>query len=203
MLDRSEQENITGVVLAGGRGSRMGGQDKGLVELAGRPLVAHVLDALGPQVGRVIVNANRNLDIYRGLGFPVFVDDLAEFQGPLAGFAGAMAAAGTGFVLLVPCDGPELARDFAERLYRALHEEGAEIAVAHDGRRLQPVHALLATSLLPDLQRFLAQGDRKIDRWYARHRVATVDFSDRPDMFRNVNTPDERDALEQEMGSRA
>ena len=203
-LDHAERAAVTGVVLAGGRGSRMGGQDKGLVELAGRPLIAHVLEALVPQVGRVMINANRNLEVYRRLGFPVVVDDLSEFQGPLAGFAGAMAAADTAFVLLVPCDGPELAADFAARLYRALQaDEGAELAVAHDGRRLQPVHALLATALRPDLDRFLAAGERKIDRWYARHRRVTVDFSHQPGMFRNVNTPQERDVLEQEMATRA
>lgn len=199
MLSTTERQRITGVILAGGRGQRMGGDDKGLVSLAGQPLVGHVLHALRPQVGAVLINANRNLAAYEQLGCPVFSDDLTGYQGPLAGLAGALAVADTAFVLTVPCDGPRLAPDLAERLFLALVAEDAAIAVAHDGQRLQPVHALVSTALLPDLRRYLDGGDRKIDLWYARHAMVEVDFSDRPETFRNINTPEERVLLEQEL----
>ena len=195
--------DVTAVILAGGRGSRMDGMDKGLVEFANRPLIEYVIDAIKPQAGNIIINANRNLAAYAGQGWPVVSDDLGDYQGPLAGFASAMAAARTPYILTVPCDGPRLPPDLAERLYRALHPAGAQVAVAHDGERLQPVHALIATALLADLQAYLAGGDRKIDLWYARHGMAVVDFSDRADAFHNVNTPEQRARLEQELSSDA
>ncbi|MBU0654034.1 MAG: bifunctional molybdopterin-guanine dinucleotide biosynthesis adaptor protein MobB/molybdopterin molybdotransferase MoeA [Gammaproteobacteria bacterium] len=183
--------DITGVILAGGRGSRMGGQDKGLLEFNGRPLVEHLLDALKPQTSAVLINANRNQERYQTYGQPVVNDELTGFQGPLAGFAAAMQAAETACIMTVPCDGPQLAPDMAERLLQALQTENAELAVAHDGERLQPVHALIPVSLLPSLQTFLKNGDRKIDLWYAQHRMAQANFSDCRDMFRNINTPED------------
>ena len=183
--------DITGVILAGGRGSRMGGQDKGLIEFNGRPLVEHLLDALKPQTGAVLINANRNQERYQTYGQPVVNDELSGFQGPLAGFAAAMQTANTLYIMTVPCDGPQVAPDMAERLLQTMQKEQAELAVAYDGERLQPVHALIPVSLLPSLQAFLANGDRKIDLWYAQHRMAQADFSDCRDMFRNINTPED------------
>lgn len=203
MLSEAERGAICGVILAGGRGQRMHGEDKGLVQLAGRPLAAYVLAALRPQVGKVLINANRNVAAYAELGCPVVQDELNDYQGPLAGLASAMAAAHSDYVLTVPCDGPRLPHDLAERLYRTLWAEGATIAVAYDGERLQPVHALVATDLLPDLHSYLAGGDRKIDLWFDRHALAVADFSDHPETFRNVNTPEDRVRLEQELSSRA
>lgn len=191
------REDITGVVLAGGRGSRMGGRDKGLVAFNGRPLAAWVIDALGPQVGRILVNANRNRDAYAALGYPVVPDRLGGFQGPLAGLAGALAAAPTPWVLTVPCDGPLLPPDLAERLIAALVREGAEVAAARDGSGLQPVYALVPLSLAADLEAFLAAGGRKAGLWLARHRLATVDFSDRPGCFANLNTEADAAGLNQ------
>lgn len=193
------KKQITGVVLAGGRGRRMGGDDKGLVEIAGRPLIEWVMAALAPQVGTVVINANRNKDDYAAFGYPLVSDDLADFQGPLAGFASAMAAANTEFILTVPCDAPRLTSGYAERLSRGLITEDSVLAVAHDGIRLQPVHALMRVDLLSDLVAFLASGERKIDIWYGRHAMASVDFSDAPQIFKNVNTPAQRDELEQEL----
>ncbi|MFM1891830.1 MAG: molybdenum cofactor guanylyltransferase [Pseudomonadota bacterium] len=203
MLSAALKNQITGVVLAGGQGRRMGGDDKGLVELAGRPLVSYVLDALRPQVGKVLINANRNSAAYAALGCPVVADDLAGYQGPLAGFVSAMAAADTPYIVTVPCDGPRLPPDLVQRLYGERQAAAAEVAVAHDGERLQPVHALLSTALLTDLRAFLDAGDRKIDLWYARHRMAVVDFSDRPEAFENVNTPQQLSQLEQELTGHA
>jgi len=190
---------ITGVILAGGKGRRMGGQDKGWLELAGRPLVQHVIDGLLPQVDRLLINANRNQERYRALGYDVVDDPIADYAGPLAGFAAAMAAAGDDLILTVPCDGPRVPADMAKRLRDALEQQHGMIAVAHDGERLQPVHALIDSRLLPDLQAFLAEGGRKIDTWYARHAFISVDFSDQRAAFGNINDPEQQAAFEREI----
>lgn len=193
------KEQITGVILAGGRGSRMGGVDKGLVSVSGKRLVDHVLEGLLPQVGRVLINANRNPEQYEEIGQKVISDELTDFQGPLAGFASAMNATDSEFLLTLPCDAPKVADFFVQRLANDLAEQNASIAVAHDGQRLQPVHALLRVDLLEDLIAYLEAGERKIDLWYARHPMVKVDFSDIPEMFDNINTPEQRDRLEKEI----
>ena len=195
-----EREQVTGVILAGGRGRRMGGSDKGLVDLAGRRLVEYVLDGLAPQVGAILINANRNQEIYERYGYPLVDDALDGYQGPLAGFAAAMAAAHTPWILTVPCDGPRVPGQLLARLANALTRGQADLAVAHDGERLQPVHALLPVALAGSLTDFLAAGERKIDLWYARHRMTTADFSDCPGSFRNVNTPEQREHMAAEEG---
>ena len=193
---------VTGLILAGGQARRMGGEDKGLVTLAGEAMVTRVLAALAPQVDALLVNANRNLDEYAAAGAPygarVVSDDLEGYQGPLAGIARGLDACATEWLACVPCDSPLLAGDLVARLVRAREEAGAEICVAFC-ERLQPVFALLPRVLLPSLQAYLAAGDRKIDRWYHRHRVAEADFSDRPEQFLNVNTPQERVELERQL----
>lgn len=191
---------ITGVVLAGGMARRMGGQDKGLVPFAGRPLVQWVIEALRPQVSTLVINANRNRETYAAYGHPVIADDIDGFQGPLAGFASAMAAVETPWIVTLPCDGPFPAPDLVERLCTALAEQDAEIAVASNGNRMQPVYALLPVSLAPGLRAFLASGERKIDRWYAEHRVAIADLSDRPQGFANINSAEDSQLLEREFG---
>jgi molybdenum cofactor guanylyltransferase len=188
--------SVTAVILAGGRGRRMGGEDKGLIELNGKPLVAHVIDAIQPQVGSILINANRNQERYEKFAYPVFSDSLLNYQGPLAGFIAAMQTLETEDMLTLPCDGPLVPADLVERLYKARQAAGAEIAVAHDGKRLQPVYALIPKRLAESLQRYLDGGDRKIDLWYAQHRVAHADFSDIPRTFININTMQERDSLQ-------
>ena len=182
------RETITGVILAGGQARRMGGRDKGLVVFRGRRLVEWVIAALGPQVAYLTINANRNRQAYESFGYPVVNDRIDGFQGPLAGFASAMAAVATPWIVTVPCDGPFLAPDLVERLCGALLRDGAEVAVASDGQRMQPVYALLPVALAPSLHAFLAAGERKIDLWYGRHRVALADLSDRPESFANINS---------------
>ena len=190
-------ERIAGVVLAGGQGRRMGGEDKGLVEVAGRPMVAHVLERLRPQVGTLLINANRNRARYAEIaGCPVVADRQSGYAGPLAGMASAMEAASTRFLLTAPCDAPLVSERLGPRLHQALVDERADLSVAHDGARLQPVFALIGCSLLDSLLAYLRSGERKIDRWYARHRMARADFSDAPECFSNINTPEERAALE-------
>jgi len=175
----------------------MGGVDKGLVTLNGQPLIEQVLDAIEPQVVTVVINANRNMDCYRELGHPVIQDDMKDHQGPLAGFASALAAAATDYVIFMPCDAPLLPGDYVERMVAGLRSQNATLAVAHDGDRMQPVHALVPRSIRPDLEQYLAGGERKIDRWFARHRTVLVDFSHCPAAFRNINTQADRDDLQQ------
>lgn len=189
-------EDVEGLILAGGRARRMGGQDKGLVELAGRPMAAHVLARLRPQVRRVMINANRNLDSYAALGCEVVPDTLAGYPGPLAGMLAGLRAAGRNRVLVCPCDSPRLPGALARRLIAAMTTAGAEIATVHDGERLHPVFALITRRLASDLESYLADGGRKIDPWYGRHRVVEVDFSDCPERFANVNDPAERARME-------
>jgi molybdenum cofactor guanylyltransferase len=192
-------QNITAVILAGGRARRMGGEDKGLIELAGRPMIEHIIDAVRPQVKTLIINANRNLAYYQQLGYPVVEDMMGDYFGPLVGMASALRITGTDYLLTVPCDSPFVPTHLAERLYQALEREQAEISVVHDGTRMQPVFALLKRHLLPNLIEYLENGGRKIDIWYAQHRLALADFSSDVDCFLNVNTPDERNALEKRL----
>lgn len=169
----------------------MGGRDKGLVEVAGRPMIEYVLESLQSQVNAVLINANRNIDSYARYGVPVIPDALPGFNGPLAGMASGMRAARTPLLVTVPCDSPFVPVDLVQRLAATLQDAKAEIAVAHNGERMQPVFSLLDTGLLSALEGFLGRGDRKIDRWFAEHRTTIVDFSDKPETFLNVNTPEE------------
>jgi molybdenum cofactor guanylyltransferase len=191
-----ELRDITAVILAGGQGRRMGGQDKGLIEIDGKPLVAILIDRLERQSVDIVINANRNHDRYRQFGYPVVSDRLDDYQGPLAGFASAMNAVDTRYILTLPCDGPRLADDYVARFIAAAAGQQPGVLVAFDGERLQPVHALIRVDLLPSLERFLASGERKIDRWYAEHDFQRVDFSDCADMFRNINTPSDQESLQ-------
>jgi molybdenum cofactor guanylyltransferase len=188
--------DVTAVILAGGKARRMGGEDKGLIELHGRPLLEYIIAGLRPQVGHILINANRNLDRYRVFGYPVAADTAGSFLGPLAGMATGMQAVTTPLLLAVPCDSPFVPVALCDRLRRALDEADADISVAHDGIRMQPVFALLRCALLPSLLAYLGEGERKIDGWYARHRLALADFSAEPDVFLNLNTPADRLTLE-------
>lgn len=194
---------VTGVILSGGRATRMGGTDKGLIPINGRPMISWVIDVLRPQVADVLINANRNLDRYAELGCPVIDDGDREFRGPLAGVASGMRAAASKYVAFAPCDSPLVCSDLVARLHEALSSARTRIAVAHDGERLQPVFALLECSLLEDLMRYLDGGGRKIDRWYDEHGYACADFSDVVGSFANINAPDEKRALEARLERRA
>lgn len=192
------KHNVTAVILAGGKGRRMDGKDKGLVELANRPLIEYVIDAIKPQVESIILNANRNQEQYSRYGYPVVSDALADYQGPLAGFICAMKSSTTSHIVTLPCDGPFLPADLVDRLISSLNDNNAEIAVAHDGDRMQPVYSLMPVTLSNSLGSFLDSGERKIDLWYRQHRVALADFSDCPETFRNINTAEQRDRLQNE-----
>ena len=191
---RTDTFPVSAVILAGGRATRMGGEDKGWVALAGRPLIDHVLDRLRPQVDEVLINANRCQARYQALA-TVISDDNNDYLGPLAGMQAGLAAAHHDWVLFVPCDGPALPHDLMSRFRTALTPD-TELVVAHDGDWLQPVVALLHKSLLPSLTHALAEGERKIDIWFARHKMAVVNFADQPDAFINLNSPAELAAYE-------
>ena len=187
---------VTGLVLAGGQGSRMGGVDKGLAPFRGRPMVAHVIERLAPQVGEILVNANRNPEAYAQFGHRVVADEIAGFAGPLAGFERGLAHASGELVATVPCDSPFLPADLVARLRAALDANGAELAVAKTGDQPHPVFCLMRRSVHASLAGFLASGQRKIDKWYAALRVTEVAFDDEADAFANINTRDELAGLE-------
>jgi molybdopterin-guanine dinucleotide biosynthesis protein A len=201
-------QDITGLILAGGRGSRMGGVDKGLQNFNGIPLALHTLMRLGPQVESVMVNANRNLSAYESFGAAVWPDASADFAGPLSGFLVGLERAETPYVLTVPCDTPRLPLDLAQRLAKALVEADAEIAMAAapesqaDGTteiRTQPVFCLMRLELSESLVKFTHAGGRKIDAWTALHKTVIVPFdapTDDPLAFANVNTLTDLQALE-------
>ncbi|MGI9298527.1 MAG: molybdenum cofactor guanylyltransferase MobA [Gammaproteobacteria bacterium] len=182
-------DDITGVLLAGGRARRMGGEDKGLLPLAGLPLAARTLARLSPQVGAVVINANRNAARYAEFG-RVVADEIGGFCGPLAGIHAGMRAAAGGWALSAPCDSPFLPADLAQTLARAAQNARADIAVAVAGERIQPAFLLVRAALADDLAAFLADGGRKIDLWYPRHSHIFADFSD-AGAFANINTPEE------------
>jgi molybdopterin-guanine dinucleotide biosynthesis protein A len=179
---------ITGLVLAGGQGRRMGGVDKGLVEFAGQPLVAHVLARLAPQVATILVNANQNAERYAAFGHPVIADAVGGFAGPLAGLHAGLTHAATAHVVTAPCDSPFLPADLVARLAAAMATQDAQLAVAKTFDQPHPVFALVRCDVLPHLAAFLAAGGRKIDAWYATLAVAEVPFDDVADAFRNFNT---------------
>ncbi len=191
-------QDITGVILAGGRGHRMGGVDKGLVPLRGRPLIEYVIDALRPQVGRLVISANRNQEIYAAYGFPVIADIIGDYDGPLAGMLSAMRAADTPYILTAPCDAPALPADLTVRLAAVLTDAHAEVCVASRGGRMQPVFALLRCTLADDLQKYLERGGREAGEWMRQRHAAVANFSDKGDVFVNINTAEELQRLNEE-----
>ncbi|MDB5897194.1 MAG: mobA [Ramlibacter sp.] len=201
-----EPNEVTGVILAGGRGSRMGGADKGLQNFRGMPLAVFTLMRLAPQVGEVMINANRNLAAYESFGVPVWPDSLSDYPGPLAGFLTGLERCETDYLVTAPCDTPLFPQDLVQRLGEALEREDADIAMAaareEDGQvRAQPVFSLMKRELMESLVRFTHEGGRKIDAWTAQHRTVLVPFDregDDPGAFFNANTRAELHRLEQQ-----
>ena len=193
-------DQITGLILAGGRGSRMGGVDKGLQNHQGMALALYTLLRLGPQVGHVMINANRNLGAYESFGVPVWPDPIGDYAGPLAGFLAGLEHCETPLMLTVPCDTPNFPADLATRLAAALDAEDADLAYAstlEDGReQRQPVFCLLKSELSESLVAFLHGGGHKIDAWFAQHRAVAVRFDDASAFF-NANTAAELAQLQQ------
>ena len=187
------EERVAGLILAGGLGSRMGGVDKGLVELDGRPMVAHVVERLAPQVAELLINANRNAQAYAGFGVPVVADRVEGFAGPLAGLDTGLHAASPdcGWVATCPCDSPFLPLDVVARLLDAAVAAPADVAMARADGQTQPVFLLARRSTAASLVAYLEGGGRKIDRWVEGERHVIVDFDDCPEAFANINTREE------------
>jgi molybdopterin-guanine dinucleotide biosynthesis protein A len=196
-----EKDDITAVILAGGRGTRMGGADKGLQNFRGMPMAMFTLMRLMPQVSEVMINANRNLSAYESFGVPVWPDSMSDYAGPLAGILTALERCETDYLVTVPCDTPLFPQDLGARHAVALAGEDAEIAMAsapeEDGQmRAQPVFSLIRRELMESLVRFTQGGGRKIDAWTDQHRTVLVPFAD-AGAFRNANTLAELHKLEQ------
>jgi len=186
-----DKRSVTGLILAGGRGSRMGGVDKGLQLLDGRTLVAHVIERLHTQVGPLMISANRHMDSYADFGVPVLRDADDQFNGPLAGLLAGLNAAKTEWLVCVPCDAPHLPLDLVRRLAAAGEDSPLAILPRGSDGRLQPLFALLHTSLRDSLATALAQGQRRVADWMLSHPHRIVDFQDE---FMNLNTRAELDA---------
>jgi molybdopterin-guanine dinucleotide biosynthesis protein A len=187
---------ITGVVLAGGQGSRMGGVDKGLQPFRGKPMVAHAIERLAGQVDELLINANRNAEAYANLGYRVIADEIEGFAGPLAGFERGLAHASGDLVVTVPCDSPFLPADLVARLRVARERDAADLAVAKTGAQAHPVFSLMGRGVHASLAQFLSSGQRKIDKWYGALKVTEVAFDDEADAFLNINTREELASLE-------
>jgi molybdenum cofactor guanylyltransferase len=196
MTTDNNDNTVTAVILAGGMARRMDGVDKGLIELNGRPMIEYIIEALKPQVDNIVINANRNLEQYRRYGYPVVEDIMGDYFGPLVGMASGLQACSSGRILTVPCDSPFVPPLLADKLNTALLEQDAELSVASDSERMQPVFAMLRRHLLPSLLAYLDDGGRKIDTWYAEHKMALADLSDSPDTFININTPEDKTFVE-------
>lgn len=194
---KARGETLGAVILAGGLARRMGGVDKGLIDLAGKPMVAYVLATVRSLVDRCVINANRNLEPYAALGVPVVPDSLPGHLGPLAGLSAGLEALATDYVLMCPCDSPFIESTLIEELVLACMDEEVDVAVAHDGQRLQPVFCAVRRRVKPSLDEFLASGERKIDKWFATQAVRQVPCERFNISFRNINTEQERLAAEQ------
>ena len=188
--------NISAIILAGGRATRMIGVDKGLVMLQQKPLIAHVIARLKPQVDEILINANREIAQYKTFGYPVLQDENDEFIGPLAGFSLGLQHAKHDYVLTVPCDSPLLPLDLVQRLMAAMLEHRADIAVASSDENTHPVFCLMKKSVLPSLTAYLGAGERKVSTWQKSQQYVEMDFSDCSDAFTNLNTFDDLADLE-------
>ena len=190
-----DKADITGLVLAGGRARRMGGIDKGLVKIQDRTMCEIAVELLRPQVMEVLVNANRNKDVYAQLGCKIVEDELDGFLGPLAGLVSGMKIAGTSWIITAPCDCPFLSEQYVSQM-AAYAKSDIDIVVAFDGERMQPTFMMVRCELRDSLLDFLNSGGRKIDLWFIQHRYATADCSSISESFVNINTPEEKDAAE-------
>lgn len=181
--------NMSAVILAGGKGSRFNGIDKGLMQLKDKALIGHLINRIQPQVPNIIISANRNLEKYRQFGFPVYQDDIDDYAGPLAGILKALEKCNTEWLMTVPADCPFIPDDLAERL--AKKSKGNKVVMVHDGKRLQPTFSLLHHSQITSLEQFLQRGERKTRVWMQQQPHDVVDFSDKVNAFININTEEE------------
>ena len=193
--------NISAIILAGGRATRMIGVDKGLVLLQKKPLITHVIARLQPQVDEILINANREIEQYQALGYQVLQDENTDFIGPLAGFSLGLQHAKHDYILTVPCDSPLLPLDLAQRLYSSMAASLMDIAVASSAGNTHPVFCLMKKSVLPSLLSYIEGGKRKVSTWQKSQQYVEVDFSDCADTFVNLNTLEDLAALETKLNT--
>ena len=196
------KRDVTAVILAGGMARRMEGVDKGLVEIAGREMVGYVVDTLQQQVDHIVINANRNHERYKKYSANVVADSIEGYQGPLAGIEAGLSVATTPWVFTCPCDSPMQSVDLLPHMWNAVQSASVDIAVAHDGERTHPVFLLLRRDLLDSLRSYLGDGQRKIDRWFRNHQLATVDCNQFAQSFVNINTADELAIIDGQLAPR-
>ncbi len=190
MFPKPETTDITGLILAGGKARRLNGQDKGLISLGNKPLIGYVIERLRPQLGGVLINANRHQDTYQQFGCPVIADSLPNFAGPLAGLLSGLQHMHTEWLISVPCDNPWLPGDLVEQLVRAVQVQPGPLVVASCGGELQPVYCLAHRSLQTSLANYLASGQHKVQDWVQQQPHCVVEFAD-PLAFENINTPEQ------------
>ncbi len=193
----SNEPSISAIVLAGGQARRMAGRDKGLIPFNGLPLIASVLHRLAPQVDEIIISANRHMDEYAKLGYPVVTDGSADYRGPLAGIHAAGQRSKGEWLLITPCDTPFLPLDLARRLLTQAQASATRLACAADDTQTHPATMIMHRSLLGSLAECLAQGQLKVQAWQAAHGCAVVRFTGATQAFININTPDELAAAQQ------
>ncbi len=191
MIDKN---NITVVILSGGRSSRMQGEDKGLILLNDKPLISYMVDVVNDKAGRLLISANRNIEKYQSYG-EVIVDELTDFQGPLAGISTALSKTNTTYLLTLPCDSPLINETVINRLIDVMDRVDVDICVADDGLRIHPTIALIKTNLKNNLLAFLESGERKLGLWIEQNNFQKVDFSDQPKVFINLNNPKDFDKV--------
>lgn len=189
-----DKKNITGVILSGGRSSRMQGEDKGLILLNDKALISYVVDVVEAKVGRLLISANRNIESYQQYG-EVIKDELADFQGPLSGISKALNETTNPYLLIVPCDSPFISEVLIDELIRSMYENEVDICVADDGAFIHPTFALIKTTLKDNLLAFLDSGERKLGLWIEQNNFEKVDFSDQPKLFINLNNPQDFDKI--------
>ena len=198
MFNNSMQ--ISALILAGGRSSRMDGADKGLLKLLDSPMIEHVINRLKPQVGQILISANRHLEAYQQFGYEVLVDDYDDYRGPLAGMARGLSRSKSEYLLTVPCDGPLLPPDLAHRMLDSALQENAQAVLVFDGSYRQPTYNLIHKDLLPALSHSLENNEHKLGKWLMDNGAVSLDFADQQAAFLNVNTPGDLDLLSQQLG---
>jgi molybdenum cofactor guanylyltransferase len=194
--DQNTNYDVTVVLLAGGSSRRMHGRDKGLIPLHGKPLVSHVIEQLAPQAAKLLISCNENCAQYSHFGYPVIADTLSGGLGPLAGLLSGMEHADTQYILSAPCDTPYLPKDLLSRMLKNLQQSEADVCTVTDGQRLHPVFMLVSRQLHTDLKTYLQSGGRKVLDWYNNQHHSIADFSDQPNAFANINTPEQLQAEE-------
>lgn len=193
--------DITAVILAGGKGSRMGNHDKGLIKLANKPLIKYVIDSIQQQVDRIIISANRNTDEYQQLGFPVICDEKTEFNGPLSGIYEALKMCTTKYLMVLPCDCPFIEVDIIEKLYRSAEKNNSDVVLIHDGQFLQPLFSLISKNALTSLEQCIAAKNFKAKQWMTDQKHSIIE-DNRPMLFFNINNKNDLASAEKIISSR-